>query len=149
MGLSCSPGCIGDMVPPQTIMAITIEEKEQFFKGSEKEKKERPLHWQKSPFFFPKTRLLYAELSSEFAGSWLNQNGAIGEDNRRHASCAFIHPYNDFGCALILFNIDVLVGNAVRIEPALRKTTISTPGGCIHLNLFSSLGCLYRGFCHK
>src|SRR5690348_3800251 len=43
MGLSRSPGCV-DIVPPKTTMATTIEEKIQFFKGAEQQKKERPLH---------------------------------------------------------------------------------------------------------
>jgi hypothetical protein len=30
------------MLPPQTVMALTIEEKEPFFKGVEKQQKERP-----------------------------------------------------------------------------------------------------------
>src|SRR5579885_2166985 len=93
--------------------------------------------------------ILYAKLGSELTGSWLNQNGAIREDNRRHTSCAFIHAHNDFGCTFILFNIDVLVGNAMSIKPALRETAISAPGGRIHLNFFSSVRSLYGGFCHK
>src|SRR5713101_9401654 len=79
---------------------------------------------------------LLRELRSKLASSWLNQNGAIGENNRWHASHTTTHTYHIICSFVVLFDIDIFIGYAMRIEPAFRHAAITAPRGGIQFDRF-------------
>src|SRR5579859_1822136 len=79
---------------------------------------------------------LLRELRSKLASSWLNQNGAIGENNRWHASHTPIHTHHILRGFVVLFDINIFIWYAMRIEPALCHATITAPRSGIQFDRF-------------
>src|SRR2546422_11719862 len=73
------------------------------------------------------------DFRGQFARTWFDQNGTIREENGWYTLHTVIHPDHKLSCFFILFDIDIVVGDALRIKPALCPATITTPGGDIHL----------------
>ena len=88
-----------------------------------------PLSWEHLLF-----EMLRRELGGKLAGGGFDQNGSVRKDNGGYAAVSAIHVKNKLGSLVVLFDVYIFVGYAVRLKPALRHTAISTPGGSIHLN---------------
>src|ERR1700730_2657514 len=79
---------------------------------------------------------LLCEFCCEFAGTRLNQNGAVRKNNGGNTPHTAIYLHYIVSSSLILFDIDIFVGNAMSIKPAFRHTAITTPARGIHLDYF-------------
>src|SRR5579859_5443554 len=60
----------------------------------------------------------------QFARTRFDEDRAIGEDDGGDTAYAPVETQHLGSSALISLNIDILIGNAVRLEPALRHAAI-------------------------